>query len=177
MKNNLTTKKIKEIANKIKDKQEREKLHQEKLTEYLSRQNTEKLSFQSLKKICQDNAAKRYIDDIRSFMQNCYPELEIDYRRRSFWEFYYRKWIGVLPEEQFEQGYGCINGTNIFKYGDCWRVFGLNSQYATAKDLKESYQRLIEIYHPDNSQTGDEVILKRIDQMYQSIVFILKDEE
>jgi nucleoid DNA-binding protein len=32
------------------------------------------------------------------------------------WKTLYREFVGYLPGEEFQSGYGCINGVNIFQY-------------------------------------------------------------
>ena len=85
------------------------------------------------------------------------------------WEKLYRKFIGILPNEINEQGYGCINGINIFNYFKPWQVFGLDGKTATPKDIKDAYYALSKIYHPDMGETSDPVIFDRITTMYKSI--------
>lgn len=84
------------------------------------------------------------------------------------WEKLYRKFIGILPGEENQQGYGCINGINIFDYFKPWQVFGLNSATATPEEIKKAYYELSKIYHPDQP-TGDAQIFDRINIMYKSI--------
>lgn len=85
------------------------------------------------------------------------------------WEKLYRKFIGILPGEENQQGYGCINGINIFNYFKPWQVFDLNPQTATLGDIKNAYRRLSKIYHPDVPQTGDAAIFDCLTIMYKSI--------
>ncbi|MBD2123776.1 molecular chaperone DnaJ [Trichocoleus sp. FACHB-262] len=85
------------------------------------------------------------------------------------WEKLYRKFVGVLPGEENQQGYGCINGVNIFNYFKPWQVFALDSKTATHKDIQSAYHQLSKIYHPDNSKTGDAAIFDRLTIMYKSI--------
>ncbi len=85
------------------------------------------------------------------------------------WEILYRKLIGILPNEINEQGYGCINGINIFNYFKPWQVFGLDGKTATPQDIKNAYYALSKIYHPDMGQTSDPAIFDRITVMYKSI--------
>lgn len=85
------------------------------------------------------------------------------------WEKLYRKFIGFLPGEEKEQGYGCINGINIFNYFKPWQVFELDPQTATNQDIKNAYHRLSRIYHPDVYKTGDAAIFNCLTVMYKSI--------
>lgn len=85
------------------------------------------------------------------------------------WEKLYRKFIGILPGEENQQGYGCINGINVFNYFKPWQVFDLNPQTATTQDIKNAYRKLSKIYHPDVPQTGDAAIFDCITVMYKSI--------
>jgi hypothetical protein len=85
------------------------------------------------------------------------------------WEKLYRKFVGVLPGEENQQGYGCINGVNVFNYFKPWQVFDLDPQTATRKDIQNAYHKLSKIYHPDNSETGDAAIFDNLTIMYKSI--------
>ncbi|MBD1849704.1 J domain-containing protein [Cyanobacteria bacterium FACHB-502] len=85
------------------------------------------------------------------------------------WKKLYRKFIGILPEEENQQGYGCINGINIFNYFKPWQVFGLDPQTATQQDIRNAYHRLSKIYHPDAPETSDAVIFDCLTIMYKSI--------
>lgn len=85
------------------------------------------------------------------------------------WERLYRKFIGILPGEENQQGYGCINGINVFNYFKPWQVFGLDPKVATTKDIKTAYHNLSKIYHPDNQETGDATIFDCLTVMYKSI--------
>jgi hypothetical protein len=85
------------------------------------------------------------------------------------WEKLYRKFIGILPGEENQQGYGCINGINVFNYFKPWQVFNLDPQTATTQDIKNAYHKLSKIYHPDIPETGDPEIFDCIVIMYKSI--------
>lgn len=85
------------------------------------------------------------------------------------WEKLYRKFIGILPGEENQQGYGCINGINVFNYFKPWQVFDLDPQTATTQDIKNAYYKLSKIYHPDVSKTGDTNIFECLNVMYKSI--------
>lgn len=85
------------------------------------------------------------------------------------WEKLYRKFIGILPGEENQQGYGCINGINVFNYFKPWQVFGLDPQTATPETIRTAYHRLSKIYHPDVSETGDAAIFDCLTIMYKSI--------
>jgi hypothetical protein len=84
------------------------------------------------------------------------------------WEKLYRKFIGILPGEENQQGFGCINGVNIFNYFRPWQVFGLDSATATPEEIKKAYYELSKVYHPD-MPTGSAQIFDRINIMYKSI--------
>lgn len=90
------------------------------------------------------------------------------------WNILYRKFVGVLPGEENEQGRNCINGVNIFKYFQAWRVFELDSKTATEEDIKRAYRRLSRTYHPDIPDTGDARVFERINQMYRSLLDSVK---
>lgn len=85
------------------------------------------------------------------------------------WKALYREFVGYLPGEENQSGYGCINGVNIFQYFRPWRVFGLDPATATQQDKKDAYYQLSKIYHPDNKETGDAKIFDLIKNMYASI--------
>lgn len=85
------------------------------------------------------------------------------------WEKLYRKFIGILPGEENQQGYGCINGINVFNYFKPWQVFDLDPQTATTQDIKNAYYKLSKIYHPDVPKTGDAAIFDCLTVMYKSI--------
>ena len=85
------------------------------------------------------------------------------------WEKLYRKLIGILPDEENQQGDGCINGVNIFNYFKPWQVFDLDSKVATPQDIKNAYYALSKIYHPDVPSTGNAAIFDRLTTMYKSI--------
>ena len=85
------------------------------------------------------------------------------------WEKLYRNLIGILPNEENQQGDGCINGINIFDYFKPWRVFGLDAKAASNQDIKNAYYGLSKIYHPDVPSTGDAKIFDRLTTMYKSI--------
>ncbi len=97
---------------------------------------------------------------------------KFDFRLKSTWEMLYRRFVGVLPNERHQQGYGCINGVNVFDYFKPWQVFGLDPKASTKEDIKAAYRRLSKIYHPDNPNTGDREIFERIGLMYRSIVIV-----
>jgi hypothetical protein len=89
--------------------------------------------------------------------------------RKESWKLLYRKLIGILPEEENQQGYGCIGGIDIFAYFKPWRVFQLEAKTASRSEIKAAYYRLSKIYHPDVPNTGDANIFDRLTVMYKSI--------
>jgi len=97
---------------------------------------------------------------------------KLNFRFKSSWELMYRKFIGILPHEQNQEGYGCINGIDVFQYFKPWQVFDLDPKTATKDDIKKAYYRLSKIYHPDNPETGDRQIFEQIEIMYKSIVVV-----
>jgi hypothetical protein len=94
---------------------------------------------------------------------------DLNLSKKEGWEVLYRKFVGILPGEENQQGYGCINGINIFNYFRPWQVFGLDPSVATPQDVKTAYRDLSRIYHPDNPETGDPKIFDAITIMYKSI--------
>lgn len=94
---------------------------------------------------------------------------KLDLSKKAGWEDLYRKLIGVLPGEENEQGYGCVNGINILKYDLPWSAFGLDPKTAKTEDIKASYRDLSKIYHPDNTKTGDAQIFNRLTVFYKSL--------
>lgn len=94
---------------------------------------------------------------------------KLDLSKKEGWEILYRKLIGVLPGEDNEQGYGCVNGINIFKYDLPWRALGLDPQTAQTQDIKSAYRELSKVYHPDNRETGDSQIFDRLTVFYRSL--------
>lgn len=85
------------------------------------------------------------------------------------WEALYRQFIGILPGEDGETGYGCVNGINIFNYSLPWRVFGLDPKTATTDQVKTAYRNLSKIYHPDVPETGDARMFERLTIFYNSL--------
>lgn len=93
----------------------------------------------------------------------------VNLSKKEDWEHLYRKLIGILPGEESESGYGCINGINIFKYDMPWRAFGLDPKVSSTEDVKAAYRDLSKIYHPDNSETGNAEIFDRLTVFYKSL--------
>jgi hypothetical protein len=96
-------------------------------------------------------------------------DMVLNLGQKEAWKTLYREFIGILPDEEGEQGKDCINGINIFKYFRPWQVFGLDGQTATEEEIKSAYRQLSKIYHPDNQASGDARIFDRINLMYRSI--------
>lgn len=88
---------------------------------------------------------------------------------KATWEQLYRKFVGILPGEENQQGYGCINGVNIFDYFKPWQAFGLDPKVASSEEIKKAYHKLSKQYHPDVPGTGDPKVFDQINTMYQSI--------
>jgi hypothetical protein len=94
---------------------------------------------------------------------------KLDLSKKEGWEILYRKFIGILPHEENQQGYGCINGIDIFKYNLPWDIFELDPQVATTEEIKTAYRNLSKIYHPDIPNTGDSKIFERLTIFYKSL--------
>jgi hypothetical protein len=95
--------------------------------------------------------------------------IDLNLTVKDGWEKLYRNLIGILPNEENQQGDGCINGVNIFNYFKPWQVFNLDSKVATPQDIKNAYYALSKIYHPDVPSTGNAAIFDRLTTMYKSI--------
>ena len=95
--------------------------------------------------------------------------IDLNLSVKDGWEKLYRKLIGILPNEENQQGDSCINGLNIFNYFKPWRIFELDPKIATTQDIKNAYYRLSKIYHPDVPNTGNADIFDRLTMMYKSI--------
>ena len=94
---------------------------------------------------------------------------DLNLAAKDGWEKLYRNLIGILPNEENQQGDGCINGINIFNYFKPWQVFDLDGKVATPQEIKNAYYKLSKIYHPDVLLTGDANIFDRLTTMYKSI--------
>ena len=94
---------------------------------------------------------------------------KLDLSKKAGWEKLYRKLIGVLPTEENQEGYGCINGIDIFQYDLPWKAFGLDPKTSTTEDVKTAYRALSKIYHPDIPGTGDARIFDRLTVFYKSL--------
>lgn len=94
---------------------------------------------------------------------------KLDLSKKAGWETLYRKLIGILPNEENEEGYGCINGIDIFKYDLPWKAFGLDPTMARTEDIKSAYRELSKVYHPDSRKTGDARIFDRLTVFYKSL--------
>lgn len=94
---------------------------------------------------------------------------KINLSTKDDWEKLYRKLIGILPGEENEQGYGCVNGINIFKYDMPWKAFGLDPKVHSEKDVKAAYRELSKLYHSDNKKTGDAAVFNRLNIFYKSL--------
>ena len=94
---------------------------------------------------------------------------KLNLRLKASWKTLYRQFVGVLPSEGAEVGDTCINGIDIFKYFQPWKVFGLDAKTASDDEIKQAYRGLSKQYHPDNKESGDSRIFDRINSMYQSI--------
>jgi DnaJ domain len=94
---------------------------------------------------------------------------KLDFAKKEGWEILHRKFVGVLPGEDQKEGYGCINGIDIFQYSLPWRIFALDPKTATTEQIKTAYRSLSQIYHPDNRETGDARIFDRLTTFYKSL--------
>jgi hypothetical protein len=130
------------------------------------------LTLAQLKKALFD---KFEVTDVKGLKQNSRFQLatsgleNINFSKKESLEVLYRKLIGILPNEDGEDGYGCINGINIFNYDMPWRIFGLNPKVATTEEIKTAYRDLSKVYHPDNRETGDAKIFDRLTTFYKSL--------
>jgi hypothetical protein len=79
---------------------------------------------------------------------------KLNLTQRTAWETLYRKYVGILPGEEYEVGATCINGMDIFKYFHPWRVFNLG-QEPTEADLYAKYSDLMDCYPTDVENVED----------------------
>ena len=131
------------------------------------------LKIQDLKEAIYEHFGVKNTDDLKKserFKMATDGMDKLNFAEKQTWEILYRKWIYILPDETNEEGYGCINGSNIFKYFRPWQVFNLDSKTATQDDIKTAFRQLSKIYHPDNQETGDRKIFERLTQMYNSLI-------
>jgi hypothetical protein len=93
---------------------------------------------------------------------------------RSTWEYYYREWVGLPGDErQLPDGYGVINGIDIFKNFRPWEVFGVDRKTGTKEDIQSAFKSLAMKYHPDTGKDGgDRKILERLTEMRDSLMVI-----
>lgn len=141
--------------------------------ETASDQSTKPLTINQLKRAIYDHFGVNSTSELKrsnAFKMATDGMGKLNYSYKATWEQLYRKLIGVLPHETQEEGYGCINGIDIFKYFQPWKVFGLDPKTATKEDIKQAYHNLSKIYHPDSSKSGDDKIFNRINTMYRSLV-------
>jgi hypothetical protein len=94
---------------------------------------------------------------------------KLNLAKKEGWEILYRKFVGILPGEDQKEGYGCINGIDIFQYSLPWRIFALDPKTATTEQIKTAYRSLSQIYHPDNREKGDARIFDRLTTFYKSL--------
>lgn len=111
-------------------------------------------SYQELKK---NGSFKLYIKD---------ENLKLNLK--SSWKQIYREWVDIPDSEKNDIGYGCINGIDIFKNFRPWEVFDLDSQKASAEDIKTAFRKLALEYHPDHG--GDQRIFERLQHMRDSLL-------
>jgi hypothetical protein len=131
------------------------------------------LKIQDLKEAIYEHFGVKNTDDLKKserFKMATDGMDKLNFAEKQTWEILYRKWIYILPDETNEEGYGCINGSNIFKYFRPWQVFNLDSKTATQDDIKTAFRQLSKIYHPDNQETGDRKIFERLTQMSNSLI-------
>lgn len=95
--------------------------------------------------------------------------LKVPLKSLEDWASLYRKFVGILPGEDCDEGTDCINGINIFKYTRPWRTFGLDPATATTEDIKTAYRKLSKVYHPDVASIGNARIFERLTVFYNSL--------
>ena len=85
-------------------------------------------------------------------------------------EAIYRDYVGILPKERNSTGPTSVNGIDVTKYFYPWRAFGLDPKTATKQDIKSSYRKLSQKFHPDNPETGNREAFEAVNTMYRSIM-------
>lgn len=142
-----------------------------------SKQNTKSLKLNELKQAVYARFDAKNTDTLKksgSFRMATDGMEQLDFRLKETWEFLYRKFVGILPNEANQEGRGCINGINVFQYFKPWQVFGLDPKTATKDEITNAYRRLSKKYHPDTPETGDREVFEKIVDMYKSIIIIFQ---
>ncbi len=149
---------------------ERNKTQKQK--KVISPKKTKELSINQIKKKIYEHFEVEDTDSLKKsglFQLSVSGMENLNLSKKETWEKLYRKFIGILPGEENETSYGCINGINIFKYNRPWQIFDLDPNKATTEDIKSAYRKLSKIYHPDIPETGDKQIFERLTSFYKSL--------
>jgi hypothetical protein len=152
----------------------------------LLRANTLELSSITLKKATRGQQYSQLRDEISTRFANGTPgtpEFNKDlwkaflkhspYRTLSpslFTEQAYRNKLGIIPGEEKQTGWGCINGLNIFLYGRIWQIFGLDPQKASANEIRQKYEELTASL--SDNDPNDIALKGRLAQLRDSILAI-----
>ena len=101
---------------------------------------------------------------------------EMNGRLRTTWENYYREWVAFPENERnLKEGYGVINGVDVFKNFRPWEVFNIDKKSATKEQVRLAFSKLSFKYHPDTGKDhADELIFQKLLEMRDSLLIIFK---
>jgi hypothetical protein len=130
------------------------------------------LTMNELKKsVWQSFGCKNYAELKKNANFKVYvADMNLKLNTKTAWQQIYREWVDLPESERNAIGYGSINGINIFRNFRPWEVFGLDPKTASAEDIKSSFRKLAQEYHPDKG--GDRRIFEKLQQMRDSLLAV-----
>ncbi|PZV10955.1 MAG: molecular chaperone DnaJ [Leptolyngbya sp.] len=87
---------------------------------------------------------------------------------KEAWLKVHRKFVGLPESERDAIGATSINGVDVLRNFLPWEVFALNSETATAQDIKTAFNELAKEHHPDHN--GNSEVFERLKKMRDSLL-------